>query len=194
MALPATDAFTRADASTLGANWTSAGGTLGINTNQAAGISGGQNNFSYWSADVFDDDHYSQHIHRAGTSGAMGRLTFTAGPDLADGYLVHPAGIFLLNDNGFSLIGSVSGSPSAGDVVRIECEGTAIRAYLNGVQNGSTVVDGTHASGSAGFLLHDTTGRADDWEGGNLFYTPGAVGVDRMNLRQFPKAFMRRKS
>jgi hypothetical protein len=193
LALPATDDFNRADGG-LGANWTTGNGTPGIVSNQSKG-GGSASNDAYWSADVFDDGQYSQAKVYGGVNKDCGPTARASGTSR---YLVatQPSSVILYRSTGESYVQvqNLSSSAVDGDVIRVEAESTTLRVYKNAVQIGTDAADANFASGSAGLWSYASNPILDDWEGGNLAYTPGAVGVDRMNLRQFPKAFMRRKS
>jgi hypothetical protein len=57
---------------------------------------------------------------------------------------------------------------AAGDTVRLEAQGTTLRAYVNGVQVGADATDSAIATGNAGVVYSSsiTTKTGDDWEGG----------------------------
>lgn len=133
---------------------------------------------SFWNADTFGDDQYSEYTVAQGPGSAYQGVVVRAasGPD---GYfwianLSSPNGsLYRVDDGTFTeLQGGIPGPTAVNDVLRLEAEGSNLRCYLNGVQTGSTQSDATYASGSAGVGVSFTSGgspaRGDDWEGGNL--------------------------
>jgi hypothetical protein len=198
MALPASYDF--AGSGALSANFTAQEGTITRASGQGQCASD-EDSSAFWNADAFDDDQYSQFTWGVnavnGYAGPVVRASGTGGS--SSNYLfLYEIGIIRIYKcvgGSYSVVGDLGGSATANDIVRIEVEGTTIRGYINGVQRGSDQSDASHASGSAGFYIFSTATRIDDWEGGNLIPPPGlGAGVSQMNLRQFPKAFMRRKS
>src|SRR3989344_5949066 len=61
LTVPATDNFDRADATSLGSNWTQIGGANGISRNKVrTNASGFQSDVAYWNANSFNADQYAQ--------------------------------------------------------------------------------------------------------------------------------------
>jgi hypothetical protein len=187
MALPAFDAFTRANAATLGANWTDQNAGMSISGNKAV-PTGGSFSQAYWNADVFGNDQYAQAV--------LGELTFVTsaqyvgllvrangGAGSNNGYILYADSTDLFLGKyvagAFSAIVTFSGQSTIGATYRLEVQGTTLRAYKNGVQMGSDQADGAVSAGSGGVLgFNSGEARLDDWEGGNL---GGAAFMFRRN-------------
>ncbi len=91
--------------------------------------------------------------------------------------------LFVVSAGSFSSIGSAySATLSAGDVLRLEVQGTAIRGYVNGVLR-SSATNGTVTTGDRGSLrIGGTAARLDDFSigslagGGTFSFSGAAVG------------------
>jgi hypothetical protein len=172
----ATDDFNRADSGTLGSNWTEQAGTIGVVSNRAKRASATDDSWVSWNADVFANDQYAQgkcydssaveatcvSVRASGSGGAINAYytqAFNGGHNLTK-----------VVSGSFTDLGTYAITPVNGDVLRVEAEGTNIRAYRNGAQLGSTVVDASLASGRGGLRIYSTTTTAtiDDWEGGDI--------------------------
>ena len=186
MALPATDDFNRADDTTLGPNWSVVGNAFGIASNKAnfqdgAAGTGTQEGLVRWIADAVGDDQYAQAIVSGfGFLGMLGpavRVSGVWGSVNANAYFYFgrnspdSGGISKFVNNVETQIATgLSGFVNA-DLLRIEAEGTTIRAYKNGVQHGIDITDASIASGSFGLYAYTDcppTGTYEDFEGGEL--------------------------
>jgi hypothetical protein len=188
MALPAQDSFDRGGGTgvEIGSNWTDTNGTVwqfhqitppaGGHSFSLRGYDAGSISMSYWNADSFGNDQYSQIlVNYSATPIYLGAgVRYAAG---ADGYAARADGYITRYDNasGFSGESSLaSGLTNAdhGDTLRCEAEGTTIRRKLDGVTEGSAT-DATYSSGSAGIWAYGGANIGmNDFEGGNL----GAAG------------------
>lgn len=192
-----TDNFTRADSTGLGANWTQGGdGRLDVVSNQAKI---GNNNFSIGrytgAAWTGGNDQYAEAkiiaLESGKDMGPMVRNTGTSNATIG-GYLLvinePDAAVSLGGSIACAIYKAVGGSftklsasnfsitITASDVMRLEAQGTAIRALQNGVavggSNGS-VTDAAIASGNPGIYIGSgTTSIWDDFAAGD-FSTPG---------------------
>lgn len=178
MTLPATDSFDRANAGTLGSNWTDYVTLvqLGIIGNEAGQVSGGNYGMAEWNADVFPDDHASQAIivNHVGTAPQVGLLVRSvaslgnnyfllhdfAGPPANTAYLYKTAG------GSFTLLQTIGAVAVTSDLLKAQAVGTTIKAMVNGAQVGVDQVDGTYPSGGAAGIAAFTDGRLNDWQGG----------------------------
>lgn len=173
MALPATDNFNRADGA-LGANWTgSVGGDLTIVSNEVRGATDGADNSMYWSADTPDNAQYAQcKIAVTGTGHYKGPLVRASATDWVVLDAMGGLGweIEWYNGGSWTVIGSTwSTSPANGDIGRLEANGSAFTAKVNG----TTRITGSNASapssGRGGLYQYGAgSGRLDDFEVGNL--------------------------
>lgn len=183
MALPATDNFNRSDSASLGANWTQAedgGGTpLAIVSNKASfGASSGAAAYGRWSADAFNNDHFSEgKIYAAGGAFGYGPIVRASATPTTCYWAFVDSGstISIYRMPGFNLLGATFsfGSWSDGDLVRLSATGTTLELFLRGSSLG-TRTDGTLTSGSAGIGIYALRGSIDDWQGDNVAAGGGA--------------------
>lgn len=163
------DNFTRADSSSLGANWTSIGDNGGsIVSNQLTLTTVAQSSASMWNAGgISSADHSSKVTVAAWNLTADYQLLTVYARATAgnNNYRceVDSDGDWWLSKN---IVGSVTDMASgaglslnAGDTLEIRCLGTAISAYFNGVLLASTT-DADIATGAPGFKLRKDTGSA----------------------------------
>jgi hypothetical protein len=163
----ASDNFDRADAGTLGANWTQLAGTLTIASNRSQ-QTGGFWAVAIWAPDAFPPDQWSEAKVFNNYPGVGTRLASDGGAAFV-GYAVevnHLSGnVALLRwDGGFSQtnIGNFPGEAGAdGDTFRLESIGSTHTVYHNGVAIGFAV-DATYATGQVGLYSQDG-GTHDDW-------------------------------
>ncbi len=172
MALPASDTFTRADGA-LGANWTGVAtgtGNLGIVSFDAVRTDGPYG-ISFWNADVFSNDHYSEIIVTADNYPAPAvRLSAGGG---GNGYMAilnsisSKVAFFKLVAGEFILINDLEYEiPATGPVARLTVSGTTLTLSVNGTDVQS-VTDAAVASGSAGMVI-ESDGAIGAWSGDNL--------------------------
>lgn len=182
-----TDAFTRADGATLGTNWTETVGSSGwdIATNQATTRTlGGVGNVSVYTGPTWTAaaDQYAQVTLRALGSGDTGPLCRASSSAVTFYYLsVRTA----LGSSGnhqiqkavggvFTTIANITSTFNAGDVARIECEGSTIRAF-NGATLLASVTDTDIAAGNPGLYGWNTGHQVDDFQAGPM--SGGATGL-----------------
>jgi hypothetical protein len=172
------DDFNRANGA-IGANWSAldsgAAAVATIVSNEAVGTGGGAN-WSYWSANSIGADQFSEVvIGTIGTNGTAPIVRAVAGAG-GDAYYLYinqgarTARIWKVDAGSFSAVGSEISIPAvvAGQVFRLEVEGTTLRAYRNGTLI-DTTTDSSHASGQPGFLFDsNTTPAVNAWAGGEL--------------------------
>lgn len=186
-ALPASDSFTRADSGTLGPNWTDSENGFGISSNTANARSLGNNNISYWSADVFGNDHYSQ-VTVSSLAGvtAVGVVCRANGAaPTNNGYLFYSSSIAgniykIVAGSYTSLAGSLT-TVASGDVLKITCIGSLIEAFKNGISVGS-VNDSSVAAGSAGIYGTSPLSQLINWSGDNIGSTPSPCYMTLLNI------------
>lgn len=177
----ATDAFTRADAADLGANWTVCKGaaeSLQIISNQAAMISaGGARGGNYYSAVTAPNDQYSQALIVAIPANALGVSVrnITSGTTRNAYFAGFDANDFGPGSRIWKQVGSVSTSLATGATTlaggqtwRLEVVGTNLTFKINGATE-CTVSDPDLASGQFGLWGESTVINFvafDNWEGG----------------------------
>lgn len=182
----ASDNFNRANGP-LGANWTDGLLTSSFSiTGNAVVCSMPNNAVAFYNAVVWPADQYSE----CAISGLSG--TSTDGPGLvvrcdAAGNNFYWAVINADGDvtiaervggGGISNIASRTSTWVAGDVLRLEIQGTTIKVYQNGVQLGANITDASIATGNAGLAYGSgVDGTIDNWAGGDFAAPPTGVPV-----------------
>jgi len=182
MSLPATDNFNRADGG-VGSNWTALQNASAVASghtivsNQCKAIQGtGNYAFSYWNADTFPADHYSQ-VVAANLAAYCGIVVRMPSSGMIDGYLLFntlggSTNSYRLDDGAFTLMASGLTAPAINSVMKITAESSAIKYYDDGVQMGTTQTDATYGTGRAGIFGYNdgspVVGLVDDWEGGSI--------------------------
>lgn len=169
------DNFNRADAGTLGANWTQLEGQLGIVSNWAGGTAApGGYQWAVYSGTTWGADQSSEIKNDRVAGGAGPIVRAQAG---VSGYFllcnVGPCYIYRRDSGSFTLLQTLGASAVNGDTLKLEITGTTLRAYKNGVQIGTdqdaTASGGAITGGSPG-IAADSQGGAggdllDDWIG-----------------------------
>lgn len=186
------DPFTGSSAS-LGANWTQiTGATFGnyLNSNKAYPSNSTGSHGSYWNAGAFANDQYSEIVvgqTPGGTFDSLGLAVRISAAGENYYYTWNPLGKIEIWKNvggTFSAVDqTVTSTVQAGDVLRLEAEGTTLRV----IHNGSTIItktDTSLSSGSAGIYGYCnlyTDCSADSWAGGDL----GAAPAGQPTIKRF---------
>lgn len=176
MATLATDAFTRADSATLGANWTKLTGyhdlTIVSNTCQLANdgfhavdayTGAGAVALDQWSQATINDLAYCGLILRADTAATF-YAAFSGGGVWT---------IYKIIATTFTQLDSVGQSPSSGDTMYFEVQGTALVTKRNG-----SIVNSITDSSIDGTLL------GGPYPGIDMFYTSGPI-MDDFSMGDF---------
>lgn len=192
MTLPATDAFTGTNGTNLvtySANWSLNDGNFQIVTN-AISPEDGSECAARWSLDTWTADQYAEiawlaiPTNYAGVGPAV-RVN-VAGAATYYFWYVDPTDEYYgrFNAGTYTQFSSRSRVVAVNGVMRLEAEGTSIRAYLNSVlqfsgpQTDSSIASG--AGGIAGYGTEDTC-RGDNWGGGLLGSSGGATSLVARN-------------
>ncbi len=131
---------------------------------------------------TYPDDQYAQaEVTSVGTNAAtgLGVCVRASGALYASVYayyaIVNSAGannvtVRSVINGTHATIGSRTQAWSAGDVLRLEVQGTTLRVYHSGTQIGADMTDANIASGAAGLFFIETTtsGNVNNWEAGSL--------------------------
>ena len=177
------DAFTRADSGTLGADWTDAGAGMQIVSNTARGdTTTADYDIAWYDAGAFANDHYSE-----ATLGNVATMTDFAflvvravGTDAASlrGYAMAlykptPQIILYSMDAGEAFtqleVWEASSTFTDGDVYKISVVGTTLRGYRNSVElTNSPFTSSTYSSGAAGLGANDNLVSWDNWTGADI--------------------------
>lgn len=174
----AADDFDRANENPLGNGvWSAPSGVnpCKIVSNAAtASVNDGNDNVSYYSGVSWPNDQYSEITIGAFCCPvvrvASGAATYYLAADDGAGNIL----IYKRVAGTYTQIGTGAGSFGAGQVARLEANGTTIRCLVNGVQK-ATCTDSAIASGSAG-VLTETTNTVTAWAGGD-FSSGGTVAL-----------------
>lgn len=177
----ATDDFNRANETPLAAPWSiqaGSGSTLNLSGNGvvlAAEVGSGTSYFYTGAAVTADQFSACKPIANGfAQGGPFVRCAVTG----YSGYGLDPAFNQLLKyiSGSPTLLGSsLTPDIQANDLLRVEAEGTTIRAFLNGVQmTGSPSTDSslTTAGSGVGIYLGEASQKLDDWEGNDLTPPP----------------------
>ena len=169
----ATDNFNRAS---LGSNWTLALNT--VVTNASATFTGNTLNahsLAYWSADTFGPEQFSQaKVSVLATPSRMGpgvRISTNNGYYISAS--VDQTRVFKIVSGTATQLGSDYTAAAANDILRIVVSGSLLYIYQAGVLL-AQISDTALTSGSPGIGTYNNSAdsRGDDWEGGDLIYTP----------------------
>ncbi len=178
MALPASDTFT-GEEDPLAGNWSQAKGasdSLKKTSGYAVGRSG-SDNVSYWNADSFGADQYSEVVFSAiGDSGPMVR-SITSGTSSSYYFCAIKPTYFRVYRNvggSYTQIGSdVTRTNSTTETFRLTASGTTISVSVDGTtlfsETDSSISGGSAGSTAAGISMWSTAGgQITSWTGGNV--------------------------
>lgn len=184
------DQMTRADAATLGANWTNKANAPGIFSNAVDVTVTASENAAYYSSFNWDNDHYAQATAvvaaAAGRSllvgvrlgSALDRSGYYAGSDTPNTGDNNRC-LIKWNVGVWSLLASEAVAIAAADVLRLEAHGADILFYVNGSLRLSAV-DTIFPTGAPGLLVNNGVADVallDDFEAGDFNYQLGGLRV-----------------
>lgn len=196
MALPATEDFAYSGSSALGANWTIQINTPQRSTDSACSGGGGVENAAFWNADAFNDNQYSKASFLTDNYPAVMVRASGTGSGAWNAYVLFGAtgaSIQKYVNGSATSLQSLSGG-SAVVAARLEISGSTLKAFFAGAQAGTDQSDGSLSSGAAGVLVYSTTGKLDDWEGGNMAPPPAVFPLSRRSLHHYRRDVFRRRS
>ena len=190
------DDFNRADSTDLGAGWVEVSGDWSIVSNRLSPGNAGGTIILRAATAMATSDHYVQ-ITIATTTAASQGIWARGNSNITSGYLWRNNGstwdLFSVVGGSFTNIGTYSAAAGAGDVAKIQVQGTTITGYVNGVSRVS-VTDSAVASGtnvgvrgeSTNLLSYDDFSAADVSSGvsanaGNAAGT-GAAGAPTITV------------
>lgn len=188
MATLATDDFNRADAGTLGANWTAKRHNPGIFSNQVDVTVASDENISRYSGVAWPNDQWAQATCVVGAAAtrvqavgirleaAASRQGYYGGHDrfnTGDG----ARRIWKWVGATWTSLASESINIAASDVIYVEVQGSTLKLFVNGVERLSST-DTSLTLGQAGMIVGDAAvdvALLDDWSGGDFASAvPGA--------------------
>lgn len=169
----------------LSANWThfaegQAGGPVRRNDTVGCTIGqGGGNEYAWYSGTSFNAAQYAQ-IKIGANAGEIAVSVRNSGSSSAthDGYELWRLDgttleLFRLDDGTFTSLGQRTVTQGAGNILRLEINGSTLKAKIDGVQAGADFTDATYSTGAPGFSVsEDADDVGDDWEGGDLVGGP----------------------
>lgn len=181
------DSFKRANENPLsdGGNWDVVHGGVSYAShrllNNACIPTGAVNNANFFSGISWPSDQYAE-VTLGSVTGLIYAALARCSSSAASFYkallnaLSQSVLLSVTNAGAATTLGSASGiTPSVGDVIKVQAQGTTISLFYNGIQKVS-VTDSTLSSGSAGlFTVYNQTPSdtaISAWDGGNL--TSGA--------------------
>lgn len=172
----ASDSFQRANGP-VGSNWTSNLNGFNISGNTCVGNTAAVFNGMFWSADSFNDAHYSTITIGSGTGQWGPSVRAQAGADSYYSYSVsgvspNMSGSFFKRVAGVNTnIGGTVAGFATGDTVTLACAGNVLFAFRNGTFV-AAVKDSTFSGGKPGIQLFSTTNAITSWSGGNFSPVP----------------------
>lgn len=160
------------------------GDAVDLVANEIVKSTGTADTFWYYN-DTFSADQYAQAIEASAVTnhdwGPSVRVGGAGHSNIGEGYWLssNAAGTgAILNkevNGSFTQLASNSwGTYALGDTLRIEAQGTTIRALRNGTQY-STVTDASLSGGFPGLFWFEPSGSVDNWEGGDLVAAPAVA-------------------
>lgn len=174
------DPFNRGNGG-LGSNWSSSGGNAAytIISNTAASSNAQVEEAVWWNAATFANDHFAEvTITTTASNAFIGPAVRVSSGGNYYGFYGDNATRYLISVVGgtWTQLATLGTGFANNDVVRLEVEGTTLRAYVNGVL-WTSVTDSNLSSGSAGLTswANNDSGRLDDFTAADL---AGAVTVN----------------
>lgn len=176
-----TDAFTRADSTNIGTDWTEVSGDWTIVSNQLNQNGSGANIWARWNTDLDTSNNYTQSTlsYTTGVStnnhGTVCRYSSSANT----GYLIYCLGTGLTyaskvvtgTKTDLTSSGWIGRYFAANDVMRVEADGSSVRTLVNSTQY-NIVTDTSITSGLRGGVVAYTNGagrvRFDNFETGDI--------------------------
>lgn len=192
----ATDTFTRANGG-LGTNWTTVTGQGApqISTNRVRSTAVGTDSRAYYNAVTWPADQYAEIQTITATATDTGRGAVVRAQSGANSFYVAThnnnfTGTARLQIHRYSagtanLLSNVVKTIVTSDLIRMEIEGSTLRAYINDVLQYGPTTDSTYSTGSAGLSIYADSGSVanaelDNFEGGNL--ASAAVAPHRLAM------------
>lgn len=174
------DNFNRADAATLGANWTNDQGSgFGISSNQAQPKTAANYGSAFWSANSFNNDHSSEFTC------ASANLYPAVGVRMSSGsnwyaYFAHRE-VQKAVGGSVTLMGTFTNTFGSGDVAKLTATGTTLEGFKNGASQG-TLTDASLSTGAPGLVAYDNATLMDDWTGTGEISGPGVSRILKPNI------------
>lgn len=166
------DDFNRADSTTVGNGWVEVSGDWSIDTNRLSpGAAGGTIILRCGTA-MATADHAVQATIAVAAAVSAG-IWARGNSNISNGYLWRNDGsswnLFSVVGGSFSSLGSFAGAAVNGDVAKLECIGSAIKGYVNGVLRVSVTDTAVTTGAETGFRSESAGGvRYDDYSAADI--------------------------
>lgn len=171
------DDFNRADSTSLGAGWVEVSGDWSIISNRLSSGNAGGTVILRAAGAMASNDHSVQ-VTIAATAAVSHGVWARGNSNISQGYLLRNDGsswdLFSVVGGSFSVIGSYAVAAVAGDVVKLQVVGSAIKGYINGTQRISVTDAAVTTGTSVGIRAESTSSlRFDDFAAADV--TAGAT-------------------
>jgi len=172
-----TDDFNRANSSDLGAGWVEVSGDWSVVSNQLSPGSAGGTIILRAATAMATDDNSAQATIAATTAASHG-VWCRGNSNISSGYLWRNDGsswdLFSVVGGSFTLLGTYAAAAAPGDVAKVQAVGSAIKAYVNGVERVSITNTHVTTGTSVGIRSESTAAiRFDDFTAADV--TAGAT-------------------
>lgn len=174
-----TESFNKADSDTLGPDltWTEVSGDWDVVSNAAELITTGSEKTARAESDLSSDDHYGQVVYlneassNEATGGACAR--FASAAETCYLHRAYRDNVFLQKIVGgtYTTLANAVETQAANDVLKVECDGSAIKGYLNAVEKLSVTdssITGNTRCGIVGYSDGVAEPRLDSFEAADL--------------------------
>lgn len=172
------DAFTRADSTTIGNGWVEVSEDWTLASNRLAAPTGGGTGVLRCGTPMATNDHSAQ-VTLAVTAAASMGVGCRADASFANGYLWRNDGtswdLFSVVGGSFTGLATFAGAAANGDVAKVQAVGSTIKGFVNGVERASvtdtnipTGLNTVIRSGSSATVRYDDFTAADVGGGGTV--------------------------
>lgn len=166
------DDFNRTDSSNLGAGWVEVSGDWSIVSNQLSPGNAGGTILLRAATDAATDDNFGQGTIAATAVASQG-FVCRGNANFSNGYLWRNDGtswnLFSIVGGSFTGLASYAAAAAPGDVARVQAVGSAIKAYVNGIERASVTNTDVATGKSSGIRAESTNGlRFDDFSSGDV--------------------------
>jgi hypothetical protein len=169
------DDFNRTDSTDLGAGWVEVSGDWSIVSNQLSPGAAGGTILVRAATAMATSDNFAQ-VTIASTTSASQGLWCRGNSDLTSGYAWRNNGsnwsLFSVVAGAFTNIGTYSAAAVAGDVAKVQAQGSTIKGFVNGVERVSVVNTAVATGTTVGVRSDSTSGlKYDSFSAGDIAST-----------------------
>jgi hypothetical protein len=175
------DDFNRTDSTDLGAGWVEVSGDWSIVSNQLSPGAAGGTILVRAATAMATSDNFAQ-VTIASTTSASQGLWCRGNSDLTSGYAWRNNGsnwsLFSVVAGAFTNIGTYSAAAVAGDVAKVQAQGSTIKGFVNGVERVSVVNTAVATGTTVGVRSDSTSGlKYDSFSAGDIASTVTGTGT-----------------